>query len=227
MSFAPEGNKVKTHQTPRSTAASSTRKPARCRVGPTDLRSRLRSLAATSGTAGFPAAGQHTEVYLSGPVKRSLDTNSPSHSHALPPRAGAIPPPRWNSSLPSTGSHVTALFRADAQTTSCVSDSHAPMLPSAPRHMTSPGGEKCISFSFFPPLPQHSYHIRRINPANGTKQREFCWSSPACTSPTDRFQQGCVLRLASASQDKTDFATKEKENLSQPFHKICFFFVEP
>lgn len=34
----------------------------------------------------IPAAGQHTVVYLSSPVKQSLDTNSPSHSHALPPR---------------------------------------------------------------------------------------------------------------------------------------------
>lgn len=34
----------------------------------------------------IPAAGQHTVVYLSRLLKQSLDTNSPSHSHALPPR---------------------------------------------------------------------------------------------------------------------------------------------
>lgn len=34
----------------------------------------------------IPAAGQHTLLYLSSPVKQSPDTNSPSHSHALPLR---------------------------------------------------------------------------------------------------------------------------------------------
>lgn len=171
----------------------------------------------------IPAAGQHTLVYLSGPVKRSLDTNSPSHSHALSlPAPRAVPPPRWNSSLPSTDSHVTALFRVDAQTTSCASDSHAPMLPSAPRHMTSPRGEKCTSFfSFFPLPPQHSYHIRCTNPANVTnsvnpvghlQQTHHRWIVPAGLRPQ--------VSICFTRQDQ--FCHKG-ENLSQPFHKTSFF----
>lgn len=55
------------------------------------------------------SAEQQTVVYLFSPVKQSVDTNSPSHSHA--PRRHEIPQLlRWNSSLPSTDSHSTALF---------------------------------------------------------------------------------------------------------------------
>lgn len=55
------------------------------------------------------SAEQQTVVYLFSPVKQSVDTNSPSHSHA--PRRHEIPQLlRWNSSLPGTNSHSTALF---------------------------------------------------------------------------------------------------------------------
>lgn len=55
------------------------------------------------------SAEQQTVVYLFSPVKQSVDTNSPSHSHAL--HLHQIPESlHWNSSLPSTDSHFFTLF---------------------------------------------------------------------------------------------------------------------
>lgn len=54
------------------------------------------------------SAEQQTVVYLFSPVKQSVDTNSPSHSHAL--HLHQIPESlHWNSSLPSPDSHFFTL----------------------------------------------------------------------------------------------------------------------
>lgn len=60
-------------------------------------------------TSSIITAEQQTVVYLFSPLKQNVDTNSPSHSHAL--RLDEIPEPlHWNSLLPSTYSHFFSLF---------------------------------------------------------------------------------------------------------------------
>lgn len=71
------------------------------------------------------SAEQQTVVYLFSPVKQSVDTNSPSHSHAL--RLHEIPEPlHWNSSLPSTDSHFFCIVL-------CACAHYEPLCP-APTH---------------------------------------------------------------------------------------------
>lgn len=88
----------------------------------------LGSLRATSCTAGFLLQANTQRFICPARSSRALIR---THRFIL---TLSLPPLHWNSSLPSTDSHVTTLFRWDAQTASCVSDSHTPTLPSALRH---------------------------------------------------------------------------------------------
>lgn len=210
LNVCPSLKKKQSENTPNITFHRSKQhlKPVHCRVGPqisglfTFSRSHFRH-------SWIPAAGQHTVVYLCSPVKRSLDTNSPSHSHALSLRESrSAAPLEFITSQHWLPRHrIVPCGRTDDKLCVWLPRAHAAV--GTVSHDFTQRWKVHFFFFFFPP-PQHSCHIRCTNPANVTNSMVI--SSRHITDGS--FQQGCVLRLASALQDKTNLATKGKTSLS-------------
>lgn len=124
-------------------------------------------------------------VYLFSPVKQSPDTNSPSHSHALPPR--------------EPFHHSAGIHRFPALTPTslhCFVRTHRlQVVCPTPTHRrccwryvmgVNPVGKTAFFSKSNKILPQHPCHIRCINPAN-VKKNSLCHSfSQLCRLPCFR-----------------------------------------